>query len=59
MSSSIFSMLAVVIAFIVLVWWAFKPSNKERINEYANIIFDDGELDTAPESGADRKGEQA
>ena len=59
MSSSIFSMLAVVIAFTVLVWWAFKPSNKERFNEYANMMFDDDEPDAAPQSGADKKGEQA
>lgn len=34
-------LLAMVIAFVVLVAWPFRPSNRDRNRDAANIIFKD------------------
>ena len=41
MSWPIVSLLTVVVAFFALVFWAYRPSNKQRFDEYARIPIDD------------------
>ncbi|NNF17689.1 MAG: cbb3-type cytochrome c oxidase subunit 3 [Gammaproteobacteria bacterium] len=59
MSGSIISMLVVIIAFFGMVWWVFKPSNKERFSDYANIPLEDDAPEAASEDAAAGKGESA
>lgn len=51
MSGTLFSLVAVVLAFSALIVWVYMPSRKQQINEIANLVFDE----VVDDAGVDRR----